>query len=213
MIAHIAKIENLIAAFKEDKDIHRITAAQVFGLKEEDVTQEIRSKAKAINFGIIYGISAFGLARQLGIGRKEAGEYIKSYLQTYPGIDIYMKKYIELARQNGFVETIGGRKCFIRGINDKNPIIRAEAERLAINAPIQGSAADIIKKAMIKLDKKIKEKKLAAKIILQIHDELLIEAPEDEVAEMSQLIKQEMERAMVLDVPMKVDVEVGKSWQ
>ena len=213
VIAHIAKIENLIAAFKEDKDIHRITAAQVFGLKEEDVTQEIRSKAKAINFGIIYGISAFGLARQLGIGRKEAGEYIKSYLQTYPGIDIYMKKYIELARQNGFVETIGGRKCFIRGINDKNPIIRAEAERLAINAPIQGSAADIIKKAMIKLDKKIKEKKLAAKIILQIHDELLIEAPEDEVAEMSQLIKQEMERAMVLDVPMKVDVEVGKSWQ
>lgn len=213
VIAHIAKIENLITAFKEDKDIHRITAAQVFSLKEEDVTAEIRSKAKAINFGIIYGISGFGLARQLGIGRKEAGEYIKSYLATYPGIDVYMKKYIELARQNGFVETIGGRKCFIRGINDKHAVVRAEAERLAINAPIQGSAADIIKKAMIKLDKKIKEKKLAAKIILQIHDELLIEAPESEVDIMSQIISEEMERAMVLDVPLKVDVVVGGSWK
>ncbi len=213
VIAHIAKIENLITAFKEDKDIHSITAAQVFGLKEEDVTPEIRSKAKAINFGIIYGISGFGLARQLKIGRKVASEYIKSYLETYPGIDIYMKKYIELARQNGFVETIGGRKCFIRGINDKNPVIRAEAERLAINAPIQGSAADIIKKAMIKLDKKIRERKLSAKIILQIHDELLIEAPENEAHEMSQLIKTEMERAMTLDAHLKVDVEVGKSWK
>ncbi len=213
VIAHIAQIENLITAFKEDKDIHRITAAQVFGLKEEEVTAEIRSKAKAINFGIIYGISGFGLARQLGIGRKEAGEYIKSYLATYPGIDVYMKKYIELARANGFVETIGGRKCFIRGINDKHPVIRAESERLAINAPIQGSAADIIKKAMIKLDKKMKEKKLAAKIILQIHDELLIEAPENEIDVVSQLIREEMERAMVLDVPLKVDVVVGKSWK
>ncbi len=213
VIAHIAQIENLITAFKEDKDIHRITAAQVFGLKEEDVTAAIRSKAKAINFGIIYGISGFGLARQLGIGRKEAGEYIKSYLATYPGIDAYMKKYIELARQNGFVETIGGRKCFIRGINDKHPVIRAESERLAINAPIQGSAADIIKKAMIKLDKKMKEKKLVAKIILQIHDELLIEAPENEVDIVSRLIKEEMERAMALDVPLKVDVVVGKSWK
>lgn len=213
VIAHIAKIENLVAAFKEDKDIHRITAAQVFGLAEDDVTSEIRSKAKAINFGIIYGISGFGLARQLGIGRKEAGEYIKSYLQTYPGIDIYMKKYIELARTNGFVETLGGRKCFIRNINDKNPVIRAEAERLAINAAIQGSAADIIKKAMIKLDKKIKEKKFAAKIILQIHDELLIEAPQSEVAEMSQLIKTEMENAMTLDAHLKVDVEIGQNWK
>ena len=212
VIAHIAKIDTLITAFKENKDIHRITAAQVFGLKEEDVTPEIRSKAKAINFGIIYGISGFGLARQLKIGRKEAGDYIKSYLETYPGIDVYMKKYIELARENGFVETLGGRKCFIRSINDKNHAMRSEAERLAINAPIQGSAADIIKKAMIKLEKKLRENNLAARMILQIHDELIIEAPENEVEIVSQLIKSEMESAMTLSVPLRVDVEVGNCW-
>lgn len=213
VIAHIAKMESLTQAFKDGKDIHRITAAQVFSLKEEDVTDEIRSKAKAINFGIIYGISGFGLARQLGIGRKEAAEYIKSYLATYPGIESYMKKYIELARTNGYVETLGGRKCFIRGINDKNPILRAEAERLAINAPIQGSAADIVKKAMIRLDKKISDLKLKSKLILQIHDELIIETPENEVEQIATLIKSEMENAMLLDVPLKVDVEVAVSWK
>ncbi len=213
VIAHIAKMESLTQAFKDGKDIHRITAAQVFGLKEENVTDEIRSKAKAINFGIIYGISGFGLARQLGISRKEAGDYIKSYLATYPGIEDYMKKYKELARVNGFVETIGGRKCYIRGINDKNPMIRAEAERLAINAPIQGSAADIVKKAMIRIDKKLSDEKFQAKMILQIHDELIIETSENEVEKISQLIKTEMENAMLLDVPLKVDVEVAKHWK
>jgi len=213
VIAHVAKIDNLVKAFKEDKDIHRITAAQVFHIPEAQVTDEIRSKAKAINFGIIYGISAFGLARQLDIPRQEAAVYIKSYLETYPGIDSYMKSYIDLARTNGFVETISGRKCFIREINNKNPMIRNEAERLAINAPIQGSAADIIKKAMINLDKKFREMNLRSKIILQIHDELVVEAPKDEVEIATKILKREMEDAFVLDVPLRVDVTVDDCWK
>ncbi len=213
VIAHVAKIDNLVKAFKEDKDIHRITAAQVFHISEVQVTDEIRSKAKAINFGIIYGISAFGLARQLDISRQEAATYIKSYLETYPGIDSYMKSYIDLARTNGFVGTISGRKCFIREINNKNPMIRNEAERLAINAPIQGSAADIIKKAMINLDKKFRENNLRSKIILQIHDELVVEAPKDEVEIATKILKKEMENAFALDVPLRVDVTVDQCWK
>ncbi len=213
VIAHAAKIENLITAFKEDKDIHRITAAQVFGVSEVAVDDSLRSKAKAINFGIIYGISAFGLARQLDISRQEAAIYIKSYLETYPGIDISMKNYIELARKNGYVQTLSGRKCFIRDINNKNPMIRAEAERLAINAPIQGSAADIIKKAMIRLSKRFKEENLKSKIILQIHDELIVEAPENEVEIATKILKYEMENAAILNVPLKVDVTVADCWK
>jgi DNA polymerase-1 len=212
VIAHVAKIDNLVSAFKENKDIHRITASQVFGVKESEVDDAMRSKAKAINFGIIYGISAFGLARQLDILRNEAASYIKSYLAAYPGIDSYMKNYIDLARQFGYVKTISGRKCLIRDINNKNPIIRAEAERLAINAPIQGSAADIIKKAMIRIDKKLSELNLRSKIILQIHDELIIEAPESEVEVAKKVLKSEMENAFLLDAPLKVDVKVGSSW-
>ncbi len=213
VIAHLAKIGNLITAFKEDKDIHRITAAQVFGVSEDAVDDSLRSKAKAINFGIIYGISAFGLARQLDISRQEAAIYIKSYLENYPGIDISMKNYIELARKNGYVQTLSGRKCFIRDINNKNPMIRAEAERLAINAPIQGSAADIIKKAMIRLSKRFKEENLKSKIILQIHDELIVEAPENEVEIATKILKYEMENAAILNVPLKVDVTVGDCWK
>lgn len=212
VIAHVAKIENLIAAFKEDKDIHKITAAQVFRIAQENVDESMRSKAKAINFGIIYGISAFGLAKQLGIGRNEAGDYIKSYLEAYPGIDVYMKNCIEIARGQGFVQTLSGRKCFISHINNKNPILRNEAERLAINAPIQGSAADIVKKAMINLNKKFTEEKLRSKIVLQIHDELVVETPEEEVEIASKILKTQMERAVVLSVPLKVDVKVGNFW-
>ncbi len=212
VIAHVAKIDNLIKAFKENKDIHRITASQVMGVSESEVTYEMRSKAKAINFGIIYGISAFGLAKQLGISRQEADSYIKSYLKAYPGIDSYMSEYIDLARQFGYVQTISGRKCFIHEINNKNPIIRAEAERLAINAPIQGSAADIIKKAMIRLNKKFSEEKLQARIILQIHDELIIEAPENEIEKTSAILKSEMENAVILDCPLKVDLSICKHW-
>jgi DNA polymerase-1 len=212
VIAHVAKIKALIEAFKENKDIHRITAAQVFGLHEDEVSEKMRSKAKAINFGIIYGISAFGLAKQLNISRGEAADYINSYFATYPGIEDYMKNHINFAKQNGYVTTISGRKCFIHEINSKNPIQRKEAERLTINAPIQGSAADIIKKAMIQVNKALSKKHLSAKIVLQIHDELLIEAPEAEVEVVSQLLKSEMEAAAKLDVPLVVDVKVGARW-
>lgn len=212
VIAHVAKIDSLIKAFKEGKDIHSITASEVFAVSQEDVSDELRSKAKAINFGIIYGISAFGLARQLDISNKEAAKYIKSYLETYPGIDSYMKDTIELARKNGYVKTISGRKCFIKGINDKNPIIRAEAERLAINAPIQGGAADIVKRSMMLVGKKFADEGLKSKIILQIHDELIVESPKNELDEASNILKHEMERAILLDLPLVVDVEVGEFW-
>ncbi len=213
VIAHVAKINALVQAFKENKDIHCITASQVFHIPEDCVTDEIRSKAKAINFGIIYGISAFGLARQLGITRQEAGIYIKSYLEAYPGIDEYMKNYIDFARKNGYVETVSGRKCYIHQINDKNPVLRQEAERLAINAPIQGSAADIIKIAMIHLDKKFRELNLRSKIIMQIHDELVVESPQDEVAIASEILQKEMEKAFILDAPLKVDLSVNQYWK
>lgn len=212
VIAAVANIENLKQAFRDGKDIHRITASQVFHVPENEVSSEMRSNAKAINFGIIYGISAFGLARNLGIGRAEAGEYIKSYFAAYPGIQEFMKNTIEFARSNGFVQTLSGRKCFIPEINNKNGMLRAEAERFAINAPIQGGAADIIKKAMLNISQKLKEHKLQSKIVSQIHDELLIEAPEAEVEQVKKLLVSAMEDVNLLPMKLKVDVEVGKTW-
>ncbi len=212
VLAHIANIKELVKAFKEDKDIHKITAAQVFGMAEDDVTSELRSQAKAINFGIVYGISAFGLAKQLGISRTDAAQYIKNYLETYPGIDDFMNNYQNFAKEHGYIETISGRKCYIKAINDKNPMVRAEGERLSINAPIQGSAADVIKIAMINLDNRFRSKNIDAKIILQIHDELIIETKEGNATEIAKIIEKEMQTAMVLDVLLKVDIEIGKSW-
>ena len=212
VLAHTADIGTLKQAFKENKDIHAITAAQVFGVLEKDVDSDMRRKAKAINFGIIYGISAFGLAKQLGISVGDASTYIKTYFTTYPGIQNYMSVYKENARTNGFVATITGRKCFLTDINSNNPVLRGLAERLAINAPIQGSAADIIKKAMIDLSATLKEKNLKTKLILQVHDELILEAPNDEIEVAKNLVKDVMEKAMLLDLPLKVDVEVGNHW-
>lgn len=213
VLAHIAKIENLINAFKQDKDIHKITASQIFHIPEAQIDNALRSKAKAINFGIIYGISSFGLAKQLEISKSEAANYIKSYLETYPGIDAYMKDYIALAEKNGFVATISGRKCFINEINSKNPILKQASQRQAINAPIQGSAADIMKKATIDLHEALLAKFPSAKIILQIHDELIIETPEAIAGEVASLCKAIMEKATILDVPLKVDVKVAKQWE
>jgi DNA polymerase-1 len=212
VIAHVAKINSLIEAFKQNKDIHRITASQVFNIDEQEVSDELRNKAKAINFGIIYGISAFGLAKQIKVPRNEASNYMKSYFNSYPGIQEYMSEYINLAKHNGYVTTIYGRKCFIPNINNKNSIIRNESERLAINAPIQGSAADIIKMAMISLDKKLFEKKLKTKIILQIHDELLLEVPNDEIQIVEPLVKVAMENVVDLLTPLKIDIKVSLSW-
>lgn len=212
VLAHMAGIASLKQAFLDDKDIHAITAAQVFGVDENKVDSEMRRKAKAINFGIIYGISAFGLAKQLRIARSDAANYIDTYFVTYPGIKEYMNHYQDLARKNGFTTTIIGRKCFIPDINSKNPTLKGLAERLAINAPIQGSAADIIKKAMIDFSGLLKEKSLNTKMILQVHDELILEVPDNEIELVTKLLKRTMEGAVTLDVPLKVDIEVSDCW-
>ena len=212
ILAQIADIGALKQAFFDGKDIHAITAAQVFAVAENEVDKEMRRKAKAINFGIIYGISAFGLAKQLKIDRGAAASYIKNYFATYPGIEKYMQDYQSLAKDQGFVSTLMGRKCFITNINSKNPIMRGLAERLAINAPIQGSAADIIKKAMIDFDLALEKGGFKSKMILQVHDELLIEAPENEADVVAEILRDVMEKTVKLDVPLKVDVQIGDYW-
>jgi len=212
ILAHLARINDLIEAFNFDKDIHKTTASQIFGVPENLVDEAMRNKAKTINFGIIYGISPYGLSRQLKISNKEASEYIKSYFEKYSGIKEYMQSNIDFARQKGFVETISRRKCFINDINNKNPIIRQEAERQAINAPIQGSAADIIKKAMIKLHHSLIENNLKSKLVLQIHDELLIETPESEIEKITEILKVAMTETYKLVVDLKVDFSINQFW-
>jgi DNA polymerase-1 len=212
LLAHMAKISTLQDAFRAGHDIHAATAAEVFGLSLNQVESEHRRRAKAINFGIIYGISAFGLARQLKISQGEASQFIKIYNERYPGIQAFMETQKEKARQQGFVETLFGRKCYIFGINDRNPALRGAAERQAINAPLQGTAADIIKKAMITLYDIVKEKKLQSKILLQVHDELIIECPEEEIEPVKQLASREMSRAAHLNIPLIIDSGVGENW-
>jgi len=212
LLAHMAKISTLQDAFRVGHDIHAATAAEVFGLSLNQVESEHRRRAKAINFGIIYGISAFGLARQLKISQGEASQFIKIYNERYPGIQAFMEMQKEKARQQGFVETLFGRKCYIFGINDRNPALRGAAERQAINAPLQGTAADIIKKAMITLYDILKEKKLQSKILLQVHDELIIECPEEEIEPVKQLASREMSRAAHLNIPLIIDSGVGENW-
>jgi len=212
LLAHVAGIGPLIDAFKDGQDIHAITASGVFGVPVEGMDPMIRRQAKAINFGIIYGISAFGLARQLGITNGEAAEYIDAYFARYPGIRDYMEQTKEQARRDGYVSTLFGRKCHVGGINDKNPARRNFAERAAINAPIQGGAADIIKRAMIAMPKALEGAGLKTKMLLQVHDELVFEVPEKEIAAASGVVKDTMENAAVLDVPLIVDVGVGDNW-
>lgn len=207
LLAHIADVAALKSAFLDGKDVHAITASQIFGVQLEDVTQELRRKAKAVNFGIIYGISAFGLARNLDITKTEADTYITKYFKQYPGIQQYMEKTINFTRRSGFVETLFGRRCYIDGINDKNHNIRQFSERAAINAPLQGTASDIIKKAMVELPSHINKY-----MVLQVHDELLFEVPENEATEYSAIIKDIMENATKLDVPLVADCKFGKTW-
>jgi DNA polymerase-1 len=206
IIAHIAKIYPLIEAFKYNKDIHAITASQIFKIDIDKVDETMRSKAKAINFGIIYGISAFGLAKQLKIPNIEADNYIKSYFATYPGIEEYMRKTTQFAQENGYVETIIGRKIFISDIHNKNKMIFNEAKRQAINAPIQGSCADIIIKAMIDISQKFAKHQLKSRMLLQIHDELVFEIHDDEREITIKIIKEQMENSFKLDVALKVDI-------
>jgi len=212
LLAHVAGIDALKQAFHEGQDIHAITANQVFGEPIEGMDPMTRRNAKAINFGIIYGISAFGLARQLGISNGEAKDYIDAYFAKYPGIKDYMERTKTQARDHGYVETLFGRKCHTRGINDKNPNMRGFAERAAINAPIQGGAADIIKRAMVRLPAALTDAKLKARMLLQVHDELVFEVPEAELDETTQLVKKVMEGAAHLDVPLVVDAGHGANW-
>ena len=213
LLAHIAEIDTLKQAFKEGKDIHAATASQVFNVPLEEVTSDLRRKAKTINFGIIYGMSAFGLAKRLGISRSEAAEYIDIYFKQYPGIRTYMETTKEFARKHGYVQTLWQRRCHIKGINDKNGAVRQFSERAAINAPLQGAAADIIKKAMVALYRELeKEPSLKASILLQVHDELVLEAPEDKAEKVASIVKKTMENVVQLSIPLDVAVGVGKHW-
>ena len=214
VIASISKEENMIEAFKNGIDIHTATASKVYHVQLEEVTSDQRRNAKAVNFGIIYGQSAFGLSQNLGIPRKEAAQIIEEYFLQYPRIKEYMNNTIHFAQENGFVETLLGRRRYLRDINSKNFTVRGFAERNAINAPIQGSAADMIKVAMIKIHHAMKSEILIhkSKMILQVHDELLFDVHKDEVEVMKKLIKHEMENAMQLEVPIVVEAGVGENW-
>ncbi|GAA0105265.1 DNA polymerase I [Paraclostridium sordellii] len=212
VLAHMSQDEHMIDAFNHDIDIHTKTASQVFGIDINDVTSEQRSAAKAVNFGIVYGISDFGLSQNLKIPVKEAKTYIDNYLNTYEDIKTYMDNTIDEAKKDGYVKTILNRRRYIPEINSGNVILKNLGKRLAMNAPIQGSAADIIKIAMVNVYKKLEEKNLKSKLILQVHDELIIETCEDEVEIVSKIVKDEMEHAVSMDVNLDVDLNVGKSW-
>jgi DNA polymerase-1 len=212
LLANMANVKSLIEAFNHNLDIHSKTASEIFKIPLGEVNAEYRRKAKAINFGIIYGISAFGLANNLGISKGEAKHFIDLYFNEYPEIKDYITSTVEFARKNGFVATIFGRRCYLPGINDKNFSVRSFSERAAINAPIQGSQADIIKKAMIKIDQQIQQKGLKSRMVLQIHDELIIEAPIEEQSEITLIAKNEMELVTKLQVPTTVDISFGKNW-
>ena len=212
LMAHLSKDRNMIADFLSGNDIHAATASKIFGVPIENVTREMRGRAKTANFGIIYGISSFGLSERLTIGRKEAKELIDGYFSSYPGVKIYMDECIKRARQKGYVTTMFGRKRYLRDINSRNQVVRGNAERNAINAPIQGSAADIIKIAMIRIHERIKAEKLSAKMILQVHDELIFELPPSELDLLKEIVITEMTNAAVLDVPLQVDWGIGRNW-
>lgn len=212
LLAHMGKIPSLQEAFRQQVDIHAQTAAQVFGVPLAAVDVHLRRRAKAINFGIIYGISAFGLSQQLGIPQKEADAYIKAYLNHYPGIAAYMEHTRDQARAQGYVTTLWGRRCYTPGIHDSNHAVRAGAERQAINAPLQGTAADIIKRAMIDVFNIIQHQKIPARLLLQVHDELLLEVQEEAAPTVIPLLQEQMKQAALLDVPLEVGVGVGPNW-
>lgn len=212
VLADISKDENMVEAFRENQDIHSITASQVFDMPLDYVTSQMRSKAKAVNFGIVYGIGAYSLAKDIGVSNKEAKNYIDSYLRHYSGIDRYMKEVVEKAKETGYVETTFGRRRYLPEFSASNGMTRAFGERVARNAPIQGTAADIIKIAMIKVDKRLTEEKLEARLILQVHDELIVECPAHETMMVAMILQEEMEKAVSLSVPLIADSAVGENW-
>ncbi len=212
VLAHVSGDETMINAFNEEKDIHQITASQVFNVPLEEVTKQMRSEAKAVNFGIVYGISDFGLGSNIGISRKKAKDYIEKYFATYPKIKEYMDEAVKKCKEQGFVETLWGRRRYVPEIKSNNYNVRQFGERVAMNAPIQGTAADIIKIAMINVQKELEEKKLKSKLILQVHDELVIETAEEEVEIVKELLVRNMQNVAKLKVVLKAEAGMGKTW-
>jgi hypothetical protein len=216
LLAEIAQIEQLRKAFRDNLDIHAMTASEMFGVPVKGMPSDVRRRAKAINFGIIYGISAFGLANQLGIEREEAGAYIRKYFERFPGIRDYMEASKAFAKQNGYVLTLFGRKCHYPDLANPNPSVRAFNERAAINARLQGTAADIIRHAMVRMDAALQKEKLSARMLLQVHDELVFEVPDDQVEKTLPVVKKVMEEApmpaLSLSVPLRVDARAANNW-
>jgi len=212
VMAHMSKDEGLLTAFQDGEDVHSKTASEVFNVDIDAVTTDLRRNAKAINFGLIYGISAFGLGKQLNINRNLAAEYMAMYFEKYPGVKKYMETTKDFAAENGYVETLFGRRLYLRDINASNAMRRQASERAAINAPVQGTAADIMKIAMIKMHQLIKETNVEAKLILQVHDELILDTPKKEIDEVIGLVTESMMGAASLDVPLEIDVGVGDNW-
>lgn len=212
IMAHLSQDKHLVEAFRNGIDIHSATAEKIFGVAHEEVTPDQRRVAKTANFGIMYGISSFGLAQRLGISRTEAKKLIDDYFAAFPAIRAFIDDTVAAARENGYVETLFGRRRYLPDINSKNATVRALAERNAVNAPIQGTAADIIKMAMINVDRKLTEASLKSKMVLQIHDELLFDVPEEETRTLMKVVKDCMENVMELSVPLTVECNYGKNW-
>ena len=212
VLAHVANDPAMQEDFKEGRDVHTATAARVFGMPTELVTKDMRSKAKAVNFGIVYGIGAFSLSKDIGVSRAEADAYIKEYLKNYAGVDAYMKQVVEQAKEKGYVETMFGRRRYLPELKSGNFNLRSFGERVARNMPIQGAAADIIKIAMIRVSDRLEKEGLKAKLILQVHDELIVECPAEEAEQVKALLTQEMEGAVKLSVPMVADAGAGRTW-
>jgi DNA polymerase-1 len=211
-MAHLSCDSHLISAFRNGQDVHAITAAKIFGIEPEEVTSEQRRIAKTANFGIMYGISAFGLSQRLGISRQEAKKIIEDYFEKFPAISSFIEDTLASARENGYVETLFGRRRYLPDINSKNGTVRSLAERTAINAPIQGTSADIIKLAMINLDGRLRREGLQSRMILQIHDELLFDAVPEELEMLEKIVVEEMESVMTLSIPLTVECNHGNNW-
>jgi len=212
VLAHVANDTQMQEDFRLGRDIHTMTAARVFDMPEDLVTPQMRSRAKAVNFGIVYGIGAFSLSKDIGVSRREAEDYIHDYLRNYKGVADYMERVVEEAKKNGYVETLFGRRRYLPELASSNFNMRAFGERVARNMPIQGTAADIIKIAMVHVRNRLKAEKLDAKLILQVHDELIVECPEAESDTVKKILEEEMANAVQLSVPMLAEAGSGKSW-
>jgi len=211
-LAHLSQDQSLLEAFRKDEDIHTATATRLFGVDSPEVTADMRRVAKTVNFGVIYGMSDYGLEQATELSREEASRFITSYFEQYPGVRQYLEDTRQQARDKGFVQTLLGRKRHIPEINSPNRQVREAAERMAINMPVQGTSADIIKVAMNNLYGKMNKRQMKSKMLLQVHDELLFEVPEEELEEMRQLVTETMSSALELSIPLKVDLESGKNW-